>query len=379
MSGHVLVACDKFKGSLTAREVLACIEDGLRRADGTREVRTVVVADGGDGTLEAAFSAGFERVPVRVDGPTGETVETAYALKDGTAVVEMADACGLVRLPDRELAPLTASSRGAGQALAAALDAGAERIVFGVGGSASTDGGAGMLQVLGARLLDADGNELAPGGGPLGDLARLDLSGLHPRLADVQLTLASDVNNPLLGQRGAVAIFAPQKGADEEQQQQLEAALTGFSTLVTQATGRDDTGRPGAGAAGGVGYAAMAALDADMQPGIELMLELTGFDAMLPGATLVVTGEGSLDEQTLLGKAPAGVASAARAAGIPVVAVCGRSLLTQQQAKDSGIERVYALTDLESDPTVCMAEADRLLRDLAEQVGRDHPDQVISG
>ncbi|GAB95518.1 glycerate kinase [Kineosphaera limosa] len=372
-AGHVLVACDKFKGSLTADEVLAHIEQGLLRADPDREVRTVVVADGGDGTLAAAFSAGFDRVPVTVEGPTGEPVETAYAVKDGTAVVEMADACGLVRLPNRELAPLTASSRGAGQVLAAALEAGVQRIVFGVGGSASTDGGAGLLQALGARLLDAQGNEVAVGGGPLGQLARIDLDDLHPRLRDVQLTLASDVNNPLLGDQGAVAIFAPQKGADAAQQEQLEAALTTFSDLVTAAVGRDDTQRPGAGAAGGVGYAAMAALGADMRPGIELMLDLTGFDAMLPGATLVVTGEGSLDEQTLLGKAPAGVAAAARAQGIPVVAVCGRSLLTAQQAADSGIEQVYALTDLEPDPSVCMRDAGRLLTDLAERVGREHP------
>lgn len=371
--GHVVVACDKFKGSLTAGQVLACIADGLRRADPDRGVETVVVADGGDGTLDAALSAGYERVPVTVDGPTGEPVETAYAVLDGVAVVEMADACGLVRLPGGELAPLTASSRGAGQVLAAALDAGVDRIVFGVGGSASNDGGAGMLQALGARLLDARGDDLPAGGGPLADLHTLDLSGLHPRLREVDLTLASDVNNPLLGERGAVAIFGPQKGADEAKREQLEAALTRFSSAVTAATGRDDTGRPGAGAAGGVGYAALAVLDADMRPGIELLLELTGFEQMLPGASLVITGEGSLDEQTLLGKAPAGVASAARAAGVPVVAVCGRALLTQEQAADSGIEHVYALTDLEPDPAVCMSDAGRLLVDLAEKVGREHP------
>ncbi|MDO5711775.1 MAG: glycerate kinase [Micrococcales bacterium] len=371
-SGHVLVACDKFKGSLTAGQVLSCIADGLHRADPVRDVRTVVVADGGDGTLDAAFSAGFDRVGVSVDGPTGERVETAYAVRDGVAVVEMADACGLVRLPNG-LEPMTASSRGAGQALAAALDAGVREIVFGVGGSASTDGGAGMLQALGARLLDASGQEVAPGGGPLSGLASVDLSGLHPRLREATITLASDVNNPLLGSGGAVAIFAPQKGADEAQRVELEAALRTLGRLITEATGRDDTGRPGAGAAGGVGYAAMAVLDADMKPGIELMLALTGFTDLVDGAELVVTGEGSLDEQTLLGKAPAGVAAAARAAGVPVVAVCGRSLLSAEQAAGSGIERVYALTDLEPDPAVCMRDAGRLLTDLAEQVGADHP------
>lgn len=372
-TGHVLVACDKFKGSLTAREVLECIADGLHRADPERAVRTVIVADGGDGTLDAAVAAGFRRVQVTASGPTGEPVETAYAVRDGVAVVEMADACGLVRLPGGKRAPLTASSRGVGEVLAAALDAGVERVVLGVGGSASTDGGAGMLQALGARLLDAQGQPLPAGGGPLADLATLDLSGLHPRLAQVHITLASDVNNPFLGPRGCVSIFAPQKGADAAQLEQLEKALAGFADKVTTATGRDDTGRPGAGAAGGVGYAALAVLRADMRPGIELLLELADFEEALVDAQLVVTGEGSLDEQTLLGKAPAGVAAAARAAGVPVVAVCGRSLLTPEAAAEAGIERVYALTDLESDPRVCMRQADRLLRDLAERVGREHP------
>ncbi len=371
-AGHVLVACDKFKGSLTAREVLAHIAQGLHRADPERDVRTVVVADGGDGTLEAAFSAGYERVELQVDGPTGEVVETAYAVSEGVAVVEMADACGLVRLP-AGLEPMTASSRGVGQALAAALDAGVTQVVLGVGGSASTDGGAGMLQALGVRLLDDAGQELPPGGGALPRLASLDLSGLHPRVGQVAITLASDVNNPLLGAQGAVAIFGPQKGADEAQRAQLEEGLATLGRLVTQATGRDDTTRPGAGAAGGVGYGAMAVLGADMKPGIELMLALTGFTQLVHGAELVVTGEGSLDEQTLLGKAPAGVAAAARQAGVPVVAVCGRSLLSAQQAAASGIERVYALTDLEPDPAVCMRDAAALLIDLAERVGREHP------
>lgn len=371
-AGHVLVACDKFKGSLTAREVLAHIAQGLHRADPERDVRTVVVADGGDGTLEAAFSAGYERVELQVDGPTGEVVETAYAVSEGVAVVEMADACGLVRLP-AGLEPMTASSRGVGQALAAALDAGVTQVVLGVGGSASTDGGAGMLQALGVRLLDDAGQELPPGGGALTQLATIDLSGLHPRVGQVAITLASDVNNPLLGAQGAVAIFGPQKGADETQRAQLEEGLATLGHLVTEATGRDDTGRPGAGAAGGVGYGAMAVLGADMKPGIELMLALTGFTELVEGAGLVVTGEGSLDEQTLLGKAPAGVAAAARQAGVPVVAVCGRSLLSAQQAADSGIERVYALTDLEPDLAVCMRDAAALLIDLAERVGREHP------
>ena len=200
-------------------------------------------------------------------------------------------------------------------------------VILGIGGSASTDGGAGMLAALGARLLDAAGEPVADGGGPLADLASIDLSALHPRLAEVTLTLASDVTNPLLGERGTVAIFAPQKGAGPFEQAALEAALAHYAQLITDATGRDNRDRPGAGAAGGVGYAALAVLGARMRPGIEIVLDLVDFTAQAAGAALVITGEGSLDRQTLLGKTPAGVAAAARAHGIPVVAGWGRAIL----------------------------------------------------
>lgn len=370
-TGHVVIACDKFKGSLTAIEVVEAIRDGLAAAAPGREVRSVLVADGGDGTLAAAESAGFTHVPVTVAGPTGEPVTSGYAVREGVAVVEMADCCGLVHLPGGIRQPLTASSRGLGEMMAAALDGSeqVEHLVVGIGGSASTDGGAGMLAALGARLIDAEGRPLADGGAALAGLAAVDLSGLHPRLADVQLTLACDVNNPLLGESGAVAIFSPQKGAGEAEQQVLEAALTHYAALVTAAMGRDDTGLPGAGAAGGVGYAAQAVLGARMRPGVELVLDVVGFEQVVEGAALVVTGEGSLDRQTLLGKTPAGVASAAAAHGIPVVAVCGRALLSADDVAASGIEQVYALTDLEPDEQRCMSEAGWLLRRLAERVG----------
>lgn len=367
---RVLVACDKFKGSLTGTQVLAAISGGMRSAVPALEVSSTLIADGGDGTLDAAESIGFERVPVAATGPFGEPVETSYAVRDGVAVVEMADACGLVRAGRRRDA-LGATSRGVGDVVRAALDAGVREVILGVGGSASTDGGAGMLQALGARLLDEHGADLPPGGGALARLATVDLATLHPALRDTALTLASDVNNPLLGDQGAAAIFSPQKGADEAMQAELEAALTHFAAKITEATGRDDTGLPGAGAAGGVGYAALAVLGASMRPGIEIVLDLADFPTLLTGADLVVTGEGALDLQTLLGKAPAGVARAARAAGVPVVALCGRALLTQDEATQAGLEAVYQLTDIESDPRVCMRDADRLLRELAAQVARD--------
>jgi glycerate kinase len=367
---RVLIACDKFKGSLTGAEVLAAITAGMRSAVPNLEVSSTLIADGGDGTLDAAESCGFTRVPVPAAGPFGEPGQTSYAVRGAQAVIEMADACGIVRAGDRRDA-LGATSQGVGDVMRAALDAGVRDLVLGIGGSASTDGGAGMLQALGARLLDASGAELPPGGAALARLATLDLSTLHPALADSTITLASDVNNPLLGERGCVAIFAPQKGADEAMRAELEAALTHYAAQVTAAMGRDDTELPGAGAAGGVGYAALAVLGARMRPGIDVVLELGEFTSLLPGSDLVVTGEGALDLQTLLGKAPAGVARAAGEAGVPVIALCGRALLSDEEVAQTGLDAIYQLVDLEPDPAVCIRDADRLLRELAAQAARD--------
>lgn len=367
---RVLVAADKFKGSLTGTQVLEAISAGMRAAVPDLEVSSTLIADGGDGTLDAAESCGFTRVPVTAAGPFGEPTQTSYAVRGTQAVIEMADACGIVRAGDRRDA-LRATSRGVGDVMRAALDAGVRDIVLGIGGSASTDGGAGMLQALGARLLDDEGVDLASGGASLAKLSALVLHTLHPALAETTLTLASDVNNPLLGEKGCVAIFAPQKGADAAMRTQLEAALTNFAAKITDATGRDDTMRPGAGAAGGVGYAAMAVLGARMRPGIDVVLELGDFTELLPGADLVVTGEGALDLQTLLGKAPAGVARAAKAAGVPVIALCGRATLSAAEVAQTGLDAIHQLVDLEPDPQVCMRDADRLLRELAGQVARD--------
>jgi glycerate kinase len=366
---HVVIAPDKFKGSLSAPQVAAHLAAGLARvAPGVRLVE-VPVADGGDGTLDAALSAGYRRVPVRAEGPTGELVETAYAERDGVAVVEMADVSGLRRLPGGRLAARTASSFGTGQVIRAALDAGCHRIILGIGGSASTDGGAGMVAALGGRLLDARGNELEQRGGiALATVASLDLADLHPALPKTEVVVASDVDNPLLGARGAAAVYGPQKGASPTDVADLDAALARWAEAVHATTGVDASGEPGAGAAGGVGFAALAVLNATLQPGIELILDLVDFAAALPGAGLVITGEGSLDEQTLHGKAPAGVAAAARSAGIPVVAVAGRSLLSAADLEPAGISAAYALTDLEPDPARCMTEAGPLLERLAEEV-----------
>jgi glycerate kinase len=370
---RVVVAPDKFKGSLSAPQVAAALSAGLRAVVPEVEAIEVPVADGGDGTLDAAVAAGFTRVPVRVSGPTGEPVDTAYALRDGVAVVELADACGLNRLPGGRLAPLTASSAGLGQVLRAALDAGCSQIVLGIGGSASTDGGAGMLAELGVRLLDADGTPLTPGGGALERLDRIDLSGLHPALRRVDVLLASDVDNPLLGSTGAAAVYGPQKGASPEDVRLLERGLARLTAVLGEQlpSAKDAAATPGAGAAGGVGFAALALLGAQPRPGIDLLLDLTGFHDRLPDAALVITGEGSLDAQTLHGKAPAGVAAAARAAGIPVVAVAGRSLLRTDDLQAAGIAAAYPLSDLEPDPARSMAAAGSLLERVARKIATD--------
>jgi glycerate kinase len=375
---HVLVAPDKFKGSLTAAEVAAAVAGAL-------EVPAVElpVADGGDGTVDAAVACGFTRVTRSVTGPTGEPVEASYARRGDTAVVELAEASGLRRLPGGP-EPLTATSHGTGELVADAVKQGATRVVLGLGGSACTDGGAGLVRALGARLLDAAGDDLPPGGAALRDLERIDVSGLLD-LSAVEVVVASDVDNPLLGPHGAAAVYGPQKGATPDQVRVLEAALSRLAAVATRTHGlvgaveHDDrprpmgvAGAPGAGAAGGVGFAALAFLHADIQPGIDYLLDLLGFNDLVRGARLVITGEGSLDEQSLRGKAPIGVAQAAAKAGVPVVAVCGRRTLSDADLQAAGITAAYALTDLEPDPARCMAEAATLLRDLTARLAADH-------
>jgi glycerate kinase len=371
----IVVAPDKFKGSLPATQVAAAIAAGLRAGQPGAELVTIPVADGGEGTVDAAVAAGFERVPVTAAGPAGDPVRASYARRGEVAVVELACVCGLARLPagpcSSRAAPLTASSFGAGEVLRAALEAGARRIILGVGGSASTDGGAGLLQALGARVLDSRGESVGRGGGALRDVAALDLAGLHPALSSAQVTLAADVDNPLTGPDGAAVVYGPQKGASPAEVAALDAGLRRWAAVVAAAVGRDWSHAPGSGAAGGVGFAAQAVLGAGSRPGIGLVLELTGFAAALDGADLVITGEGSLDAQSLAGKAPVGVARAAGRLGIPVIAVAGRSTLTRAELATAGITAVYPLSDLEPDPERSLAEAAELLRQTGQKIARD--------
>jgi glycerate 2-kinase len=377
---RIVIAPDKFKGSLSATQVAAAVAAGLRAALGPAraELVTIPVADGGEGTVDAAVAAGFDRVPVSASGPLGDPVEAGYARRGEVAVVELACVCGLSRLPGGRLAPLTASSFGAGEVLRAALEAGARRIIFGVGGSASTDGGAGLLQALGARVLDDRGEPAGFGGAALRDVAALDLNGLHPALRSSDLILAADVDNPLTGPNGAAEVYGPQKGAAPPEVAELDTGLRRWAEVVAAALGADHSMAPGSGAAGGVGFAARAVLGARSRPGIGLVLELAGFEAALAGADLVITGEGSLDAQSLAGKAPVGVARAAARRGIPVVAVAGRSMLTADELAAAGIAAVYPLSALEPDPARSRAEAGPLLRRAAAMIARDQLAQAMT-
>lgn len=375
---RLVIAPDKFKGSLTAPEVAERFASGARRADPSVEVVQVPVADGGEGTLEAAIAAGYERRSARVPGPLGLPVEADFAVRGDEAVIEMARASGLDLLPGGRKDARAATSLGTGRLIRAALDEGCRRIVLGIGGSASTDGGAGMLQGLGVRLLGADGAELPLGGAALAGLASIDLDGLDARLADATLVLASDVDNPLRGPSGAAAVFGPQKGATEEDVAVLDAALL---RLVEVLGAADPTGavlavpaaeaalRPGAGAAGGVGFAAIA-LGAERRAGIDVILDLVDLRGRLAGADAVITGEGSLDAQSLMGKTPIGVARAARAAGIPVFGVCGRTTLSTEEIAEAGFAGVRALSEIEPDPARSIADAGELLERLAEDLVR---------
>jgi len=297
-------------------------------------------------------------------------VRTAFAER-GVAVVELADASGVRRLPGGQASPLYASSYGAGQVVRAALDYGCREIVLGLGGSASTDGGAGLASALGVRLLDGRGIELPPGGEALRRHDRIDVSSLHPRVRGTSFVVASDVDNPLLGPYGAAVVYAPQKGATVENVAMLEEGLARWAEVAEGKLGVRVADEPGAGAAGGVGFAALAILQAELRPGIELLLDLLGFEAMLEQAGLVVTGEGSLDAQSLRGKAPVGVAAAAGLASVPTVAVAGQVSIGQGELLAAGIQRAYPLTDLEPSVARSIIRAASLLEDIAAVVAAE--------
>lgn len=346
MSLRVVLAPDSFKESLPAADVCVALERGVRAAAPEAEVACVPMADGGEGTAATLVAAtGGRQVPVTVTGPLGASVESSFGLLgDGTtAVVELAAASGLELVAAAERDVRRSSTFGTGELVGAALDAGATRVVVGIGGSATNDGGAGLLVALGARVLDASGAPVRPGGEGLHDVVDIDWSGLDPRLRDVRLDVACDVDNPLLGPRGASAVFGPQKGATDDDVVALEAALARWADVVA-ASGEDHRDEPGAGAAGGTGFALLQ-LGASLRPGVDLVADVVGLRTAVEGADLVITGEGRVDDQTLHGKTPAGVLSLARELGVPVAVLAGCVGQGAEGLLDAGAAALVPIAD----------------------------------
>ncbi len=322
---RIIVAPQEYKGTLTAEEAAGAIAEGARRAVPDAEVETVPVPDGGPGTVRAVASVtGGERRVSRVQGPLGRPVGAEWALlPGGTAIIEMAAASGLGLLAEDERDARLTTTHGVGELVREALDAGAGRLIIGLGGSATNDGGAGMAVALGARLLDASGAELPPGGAALASLDRIDAGGLDPRIAGVEVTGASDVTNPLCGPEGASLVYGPQKGASPEAAHELDAALENYARVVERDLGVAVRDVPGAGAAGGLGAGIIAFLGARIRPGVDVVAEVVRLRERLDAADLLLTGEGRLDGQTRYGKTVAGVARLASEAGVPVIVVPG--------------------------------------------------------
>ncbi|GAA1243029.1 glycerate kinase [Prauserella halophila] len=361
---RVVVAPDTFKGSLTAVEAAEAVGAGVRDALPDAGVALCPVADGGEGTLDVLLAAGGTRVDRRVSGPLSDPVDAWYVLLDGTAYVESARACGIEHVTPSPEVALAAHTHGVGELMADALGRGARQVVLTVGGTASTDGGSGMLQALGARLTDRDRRPVGLGGGALADVVSVDLTETRALLGDARIRVATDVTNPLHGTNGAAAVFGPQKGASPAEVTLLRANLERWAEAL------DFTDRPSAGAGGGISGGAMAALGASAESGFDLVVELTGVAEAISGADLVITGEGSLDAQSLAGKAPAGIAALARRHGVRVAAIAGRIALTHGELADAGITTSVALADHAPSAGVAVRDAAALLRRLSADLVR---------
>lgn len=343
---RIVIAPDSFKESLSAEHAAHAIAAGIRQVLPDAELLCLPMADGGEGTVDALLSVlDGERREHTVQGPDGQPVQAHWGWlpESRTALIEVAAAIGLAHVPPARRNPLTASSYGVGQQIMAALDAGAEQIMLGLGGSATNDGGAGMLTALGARLLDRHDALLPSGPGTLPQLHRLDLEALDPRLANTRFHIASDVGNPLCGPQGATAIFGPQKGVRPEQVAELDDYLSRFADICHATLARDLRDHPGSGAAGGIGFAALAFLNGHFRPGVELVAEQVRLAEALAEADLAYTGEGRLDRQTLMGKTPAGVARLAQQAGCPLIALAGMLEDGYEAFYDIGLSAAFSL------------------------------------
>lgn len=368
-----LCAPDSFKESLTAMEAARAMAQGIENADHDAEVRCLPMADGGEGTARALVDAtGGSMHAVPVHDPLGRPAEGHFGLlADGTtAVVETAEASGLALLEAKERNPLIASSYGTGELMLAAVRSGAKRIIVGLGGSATNDAGAGLLQALGVRLLDGNGNDLAHGGAALANLTTIDISTMDPALKNVAITAACDVTNPLTGPTGASAVFGPQKGASKDDVATLDAALAHFAQVIDSQLGVAVNDVPGAGAAGGIGAALKGFLNAEFRPGIAIVIEQSGLDAAAQWADVVFTGEGSIDFQTKFGKTPAGVAETAKRHGKPVIAVAGHIGTGIDELHEVGIDAVFGIAPGAASLSELLADAAANVTRTTEQIVR---------
>ncbi|MFE4523367.1 glycerate kinase [Cytobacillus firmus] len=342
----IVIAPDSFKESLSALEAANAIERGFKAIFPNAQYKKMPMADGGEGTVQSlADATGGTIIERSVTGPLGEPVKAFFGLMgDGkTAVIEMAAASGLHLVPKEIRNPLLTSTRGTGELIAAAMDTGVKHIIIGIGGSATNDAGAGMIQALGGKLLDKTGSEIGPGGGSLADLSAIDMSNLDSRIRDVHFEVACDVDNPLTGPRGASDVFGPQKGATPEMAELLDRNLGHFADVAEHALGKPFRDIEGAGAAGGIGGSLLAFLNADLKRGIEIVLEAVNFEEEVKGADLVITGEGRIDSQTIHGKTPIGVAKAAKKHGIPVIGLAGSLSDDSHIVHEHGIDALFSI------------------------------------
>lgn len=370
---RILIAPNAFKGSISAFDAAKAIEEGILRVMPDADCMLLPIADGGDGTAEVlVYALGGRFISSEVINPLGKPISTTFALLNNglTAMIEMANASGLRLITSEDRNPLIATTYGTGQLLQAALNVGARKLIIGLGGSATVDGGAGMAQALGARLLDAQGDEIGYGGGALRDLHTIDASALDSRLRECEIVAACDVDNPLVGKHGAARIFGPQKGATPEMVMQLDANVAHFAHIIQRDLGIDVLPLPGGGAAGGIAAGLIAFCNARLQPGIDLVLDTIGMDQHLENADLVITGEGRIDGQTAHGKAPVGVAMRAKRYGIPVVALAGGIGEGADNLYAHGIDAIIPIVSYPMPLEEAMHGAAILLRETSERLMR---------
>lgn len=373
---RVVIAPDKFAGTLSATEATSAIAQGWRSAEPGDDLVLAPMSDGGAGFLDTVASVFAGLHEATVDDPIGRSVSASWLLTSaaGTtvAVLEAAQACGLQRLLPQERDPLHASTYGVGQLILTALNSGARRILVGLGGSATNDGGAGVAQALGVRLLDEAGVELPRGAAALERLHTVDLSRLDKRLGDVDVVAVSDVDNPLLGPTGASLTFAAQKGADQETAARLDGLLNHYAGLTSAEVGMPGLDeQPSAGAAGGIGYALMAFAGASVVPGVQLVADIVGLRAKIANADLVVTGEGRFDWQSLRGKVPAGVARLAAEVGVPCIVVAGDVTIGRQEMRSAGVEAAYSVSELVGSVAEALAQPAYWLEKAAAKAARE--------